>query len=575
MKKVIVLFIMLFAVMLPARAERTVIFEGDDYAHLAVIPLSLRHDGVTLSIYGTVHSDGLFMYGGHVSSLTTDVGEITGIVFERQGSVSFAFSEGSYNTGWGNGYWTGNATSVTFVPSASVVVHRIIVTVDDSDAISDLSLCDMQSLQDGKSHLSSRELVVLWQAQYYLFVKDRLTDCYGLVYGGVGQTYAQGDVIPGGWGGRMDTYYGEPHLMSAIGFKPPVDNIEVLPEEITPGDVGHDHWAHYVVFRNVMISDDGRKLIDEDGNEAPIYKWTYGVPDDLSVHYDVYGFVESFRAGYGSSSEFIYEILPMSYERVNQTESVCCLEDLMEFYPQNQPAQFSCPLIVIDQYRNYLYFKDTCGRFGMMYGDMAGGPFENGDTIIGTAFWTTYQQAPQLGTNDKWRLVGHGPAVQPLPAVIDEMTEDGVHSYLCFNDVKIIEEDDQLYIEDEWGDRLLLFNRFQIDLHPKDPLDNSGVGHPDVDDELNIATVNTVIDQILSGDFEYVTRWIPPTGYDGVLTYDVTGFLSIYKGTLELLPNEVGFHGWTEERELKYDVNMDGEINIADVDMIIDLILSY
>ena len=579
MKKVVILFIMMFAVMVSARAERTIIFEGDGDVHLAVIPLPLFHDGVTLSIYGTVHLDGLFMYADHESSLSTAVGKITSIVFEGQGSVSFTFSEGSYSISGTNGYWTGNAASVTFVPSASVVVHRIIVTVDDSDAITDLSLCDMQSINDGKAHLSSRELVVLQQARYYLFVKDRLTDCYGLVYDDIEQTYAQGDVIPGGWGGRMTTYYGEPRLMSAIAFKPAVENIEVIPEEISPGDVGHDYWAHYVVLKNVMINDDGSMLTDEDGNEAPIYKWPYGIdppklPDDLSVPYDVYGIVESFRVGYASSSEFDYKILPMRYERAVQTETVCSLDELLELYPQNQPVEFSCPLIVIDQYRNYLYFKDTCGRFGLMYGNKAGGPFKNGDTIIGRAYWTTYQDAPQLGADDEWQLVGQGPAVQPLPAAIEDMNEDCVHSYLRFNDVEIIEEDNQFYIKDKWGDRLLLYNRFQIELPPQNPLDDSGGVYPWTDGEVTIATVNTLIDQILSGDYEYVTRWTPPAGYNGVLIYDVTGFLTIYNGTLELCPNEVGFHGWTKKRVLTWDVNNDGEVNLADVNAIISLIFN-
>ena len=47
MKKVVILFIMLLMVMVSARAERTIIFEGDSYAHPAVIPLSLMQDGVT------------------------------------------------------------------------------------------------------------------------------------------------------------------------------------------------------------------------------------------------------------------------------------------------------------------------------------------------------------------------------------------------------------------------------------------------------------------------------------------------------------------------------------------------
>ena len=576
MKKVITLFIMLLAAMLPARAERTVIFEGDGDVHLTVIPLPITHDGVTLSIYGTVHIEGLFMYGGYQSSVTTAVGKITSIVFERKGSVSFSFSEGSYNTDGNNGYWTGSATSVTFVPSADVVVYRIIVTVDDSGCQSDVSLCDLQLLQGGEAFLSSRELVVLRQARYFLFVKDRLTDCYGLVNGDVGQFYSQGDVIPAGWGGSMVPYDGEHRLMGVIGFKPAEENVEVEPDEITPNDVGHDYWAHYVVLRNVMISEDGSVAVDEDGNEAPLYKWIYGVeppalPDDLSVPYNVYGIVESFSSGHGSSSVISYKILPIRYESVGSIETVCSMQDLLELYPQNQPVQFSCPLVVIYQNGNYLYFKDTCNRYGLMYGNKVGGPYENGDTIIGTAFWTTYQQAPQLGVNDEWRLVGHGPAVQPLPAAIDEMSEDCIHAYVRFDDVDIIEEGNNTYIEDRWGNRLLVYNRFQVDLHPASPMD--GGAQPCIYEEITISTVLNMIEQIASGNYEYLTRWVRTDGYSGELTNDVTGFLSMYNGVLELFPTEVGFHGWTKKRVLKWDATDDGELNIADVNAIIDLIL--
>ena len=565
MKKVITLFIMLLAAMLPARAERTVIFEGDGDVHLTVIPLPITHDGVTLSIYGTVHIEGLFMYGGYQSSVTTAVGKITSIVFERKGSVSFSFSEGSYNTDGNNGYWTGSATSVTFVPSADVVVYRIIVTVDDSGCQSDVSLCDLQLFQGGEAFLSSRELVVLRQARYFLFVKDRLTDCYGLVNGDVGQFYSQGDVIPAGWGGRMVPYNGESRLMDVINFKPAEENVEVEPDEITPNDVGHDYWAHYVVLRNVMISDDGSVAVDEDGNEAPIYKWTYGVeppelPDDLSVPYNVYGIVESFRSGHGSSSEIVYRILPVRYESVGSIETVCCMQDLLDLYSMNNAVEFDCPLIVVYQNGNYLYFKDTCDQFGLLYSGKVGGPYENGDSIIGSAYWNVFQTIPQLQTNTDWRLLGHGPAVQPLDSRIEDVTDDDIHSYVHYDEVKLVTGDDGTsYIEDKWGNRMLVFNKFNVPLPEleKVVLPCHYVG------ELTIADVNFLLDVIIS---HYMSTW------DG--TYNMKGFIALYAGKYEFFPTQIDIHGEGKDYS-SCDFNEDGEINIADVNALINFIIRH
>ena len=92
-------------------------------------------------------------------------------------------------------------------------------------------------------------------------------------------------------------------------------------------------------------------------------------------------------------------------------------------------------------------------------------------------------------------------------------------------------------------------------------------------EEITISTVLNMIEQIASGNYEYLTRWVRTDGYSGELTNDVTGFLSMYNGELELFPTEVGFHGWTKKRVLKWDATDDGELNIADVNAIIDLIL--
>ena len=562
MKKIILLFVLLLATVVSARAERVVVFEGDNAYHLTVIPLPVYEDGVTLLIYGTVRPEGLFMYGDHASSLSTESGTITSVVFERVGSTSFSFSNGNYYSDGSNCYWSGNSSYVSFVPSQNVVARRIVVTIDDSgnndDPTGSISLCDLLDVEDGTTVSFDRQLVVLWQAGRYLYVKDMLTDCFGLIYGSINQTYQQGDVIPAGWTARKRTYGGEPELGYPEDFAPSESHVEVTPEEITAEDVNHDHWAHYVVLKNVMVSEDGTVLIDENGNEISYYNRTFGVELPIGQDHpiDVYGIVGSYKP---SNGDVIYQLLPTSFFGIPIPEYICCLQDLLKLYPQYQYVDFECPLIVIYQGGNYLYFKDTCEQYGLIYGGAVGGPFENGDRIIGSAYWTTYQQVPQLGIRDPWRLVGHGPAVQPEVACIEDMNWDQVHSYVRFEGVKIVtDEDDKTYIEDESGNRMPIYNRFNVSLPTPErvypPCYWSG--------EITIADVNFLIDVIISH-----TGMID---WDG--TYDMNGFIEVYYGTVEFTPTEIIFHGDAKDYSI-CDLNSDGEINIADVNDLINIIL--
>ena len=561
---------MLLAAMLPARAERVVIFQGDDLIHLAVIPLPLTQDGVLLSLYGTVRSNGLFMYSDHASSLSTQDGNIVHIVFEHIGSTSFTFSSGSFNRDHGNGYWSGSGSSVSFVPSSSLVVSRIIVTVDDSGSGSNESftLCDLPNVEDGTIMTSDRELVVLWQARNNLYVKDRLTDCFGLIYGNVNQTYVQGDVIPAGWSAKKVTYGGEPELSYPEDFGPANDHVDVTPEEITAAEICHDYWAHYVVLKDVTISSDGTVLTDKDGNEIPWYNNTFNavLPDNRNIPYDVYGIVGSYKPS--SYPEPIYQLLPIQFGD-GFIGDVCCFMDLFEM-PNNTPVQFDCPLAVVYQGGNYLFLKDRCDEFGLMYGNVVGGPFLPGDLIIGAATWNSYQGAKQLIPYGEWRVVDHGPLVEPDEiGCIDEASADMCHWYVRFKNVTFVTEEGKTYIEDECGS-MLIYNRFSIPIPEPGvtPVENPyDLNH---DGEVNIADLNCLINLILTGKIEYDWTWMPQGDYEG--TFDVTGFLTVYKNQLELYPVEIVPSDSTIV--IVGDLNQDSEVNIADANALIDRILN-
>ena len=532
----------------------------------AVIPLPLYSNGVQASLYGSLSPMGLVIT--QYISFSSSVGPMTKIVFEGYSGSAMSGSDGSTMSG----FWTGHQDLITF--SGSGTAHRIVVYVDDSGSgggDDSVTLCDLSTLEDGTTVTFNRELVTLWQAGNYLYVKDRETDCFGLIYGAVNQAYRQGDVIPAGWTAKKMTYSGEPELTQLDGFKPSVGHVQVEPEVITAEDMNHDHWAHFVVLKNVMVSEDGTVLFDEDGNEISCYTRTFGVelPTGLNHPIDVCGIVAAYKPSGGS---VIYQLLPTNSDGIPIPEFICCLQDLLDLYPQNQLVEFECPLIVVHQGGNYLYFKDTCGQFGLMYSGAVGGPYVNGDSIIGPAYWTTYQGAVQLCTGTQWQLLGHGPAVQPDVAFIEEMSVDQVHSYVRFEGVKIVtDEDGKTYIENEWGDRLMIYNRFNIEIPgpeypiapPRNPYDTNNDG------EVNLADINYVINLILQGKIEY--DWILTPQPDGEMRWNASGFLALYRNELEFYPLEIVSAG--SELHIVGDVNNDNELNIADINALIAEIL--
>ena len=204
-------------------------------------------------------------------------------------------------------------------------------------------------------------------------------------------------------------------------------------------------------------------------------------------------------------------------------------------------------LIAIYQNGNYNYCKTLNDEYVLLYGNV-GNTFVNGDTIAGDAELTTYGGSTILSPQGDWRLVGHGPAVKPVEVPIEELTADMDYHYLCFKKVDM----DEWVISDDTGD-LTLYNKFGIQVGQD--------GDLHIDDEVNIAMLNTLIDAILTG-----YAWVGPSGY----TYNVEGFLSVSNRGLELIPTRI-----SRQYKLTNDINGDGELNLADVNALIDFIITH
>ena len=445
------------------------------------------------------------------------------------------------------------------------IVYQLLPTMlSNEDPENPMGFGLLEMVDDETEVTMNYNATVIVQKGSYLFAFDETG--FGLVYGNTGQAYRMGDVIPAGFGGVKRTYSCEPELANPHDFQPPIDHVALYAEEITPAQVGHSTWAHYVFLRHVRIDQGNRLFIDEEGNQCSYYNmFNVQLPDDPEGYYDIYGVVYS----YGRNGDCIYQILPLP-GMVVDPPLVCCFEDLFAF-PQGELAQFDCPLAVVYQSGNYTYVKDKCGEFGLLYGNV-GNTFENGDSIIGSASWTTYQGIRQLTSYGTWDLVSHGPKVNPAgPMMIEDISQDMVHWYVYFEDVTVVkdEERDRYYtMTDEYGDEMVLYNQLGIEI-PTDYL--IGTVGPD----LNISFLNKIIEYILTGK-----GLTPPPPPDPVIVDTwkpcrVEGLVSIYRDQLELVPTHVTYEGtfnggWDDRW---YDLNNDGVINVSDLSLGIELIL--
>ncbi|MBR5725522.1 MAG: chitobiase/beta-hexosaminidase C-terminal domain-containing protein [Muribaculaceae bacterium] len=413
-----------------------------------------------------------------------------------------------------------------------------------------VDLCSMDVIPDGEIVSFNVDTKVIYQSGNYLYVKQG-EYCYGLIYGNVGQTYQQGDMIPPGWSARKTTYSGEPELTGPFeGFLPAVENEPVEPEIIEIPDLGHETWAHYVELQDVFVSDVNNStftITDNYGYTCVGYS-RFGVHVEEG-HYDaLIGIVGS----YGSTN-LVYELLVTDFVSQPVPPQVSCLSELYEL-PKGKVAQFVVPLVGIYQNGDYFYVKDSCDVVALVYGDI-GKTFVNGDSIIGRASWTTYGGNKQLTFDGEWTVVGHGPEVEPVEKAIEELLGD-VPEYVSIMGCTI--QDD---IMDDGTGELLIYNKFEVPLPTPEKISfpsQKDWGVP----PISVADVNYLIDLILRGT--KVIEW------DG--TYDVTGFTTIFQNRLELIPTRIQCPDDAVDYSAA-DLNNDGEINIGDLNKLIEMIL--
>lgn len=378
-------------------------------------------------------------------------------------------------------------------------VYQLLPTYLKKDGGGEFGWGTMFDTPDDTEVTFAYETTIIGQHGRYLYAMDETG--FGLAYGDLGQTYKHGDVIPAGYSGKKTTYKGEPELAAPLaGFQAAIKNVKPTPEQINASQVDHAHWAHFVVLKNVMINATGTQITDANGNTCEMYNNTFQatLPADLTIAHDVYGVVGVYNA---------YQVLPLWFDEGDDPDPTPIdVANIPELYDLNQGQQghFTTPLTTIYQYGPNLYVQDVDGNFSLSYGSVAYTEFVNGDFINdAVATWSEYQGAKQIvPVSDTFVKAGHGNKVEPEMMPIEEVSQDMIHWYLRFEGVTLAaaEAANTYMMADETGN-MIVFHKFTND-------------------------ENIVIPELKPGE-----------------TYDVDGFLTIYKGQLELYPIRIVKHG--------------------------------
>lgn len=420
---------------------------------------------------------------------------------------------------------------------------------------------DDPEIPDGTRIRFTYDATVMLQNNNYLYARDQTG--YALIYGNVGQTYQQGDVIPDGFTCAKQTYQGRVELASPQDFERPIAHHELEAESATIDQFPYCLY-HYVTPGTVFLQASNDPvgvattgiMTDMNGNSCRYrilsniipYGWT--IPANSAV--EVFGVVDLYGSGNQAIPLFI--ITKISGITPPVPVDVASIGELYGL-PKGQPAHFTTPLIAVWQWGDNMYVKDVQGQFGFVYGNVSD-TFLNG-SIINDAecCWTDYHGAPQIiPVSETFVSSGTGPAVEPDEMTIEEIHPGMLHSFLQFEGVSLVKgsgynnyvmSDGTGEIKVTWPGWLPRPEPYPIGQNP----------------EPGIALVNMLIDLILSNDNSI---W-----WDG--TYNVIGFVEFFDSDISIRAGLITPHGGYDLASV--DINGDGELSLADVNELIELIL--
>ncbi|MBR6283677.1 MAG: chitobiase/beta-hexosaminidase C-terminal domain-containing protein [Muribaculaceae bacterium] len=350
--------------------------------------------------------------------------------------------------------------------------------------------------------------------QRYLYIKDNTGSA--MIFG-KDYTFNQGDVLKSGWTGKKSNYGGLYEIVNAAGLEATGATQTVKPAEKTTADITTANQNMYIVLRGVKIASvNGRNFTFEDGTAGyNTFNNTVTLPSNLDQTYDIEGVisVHTNKAQF-APTRFLTEV------EIPEVEDIAALYELNS----GAVATIASDLTTIYQNGSYLYLKDANDTYALAYGYL-NEEFVNGDIIRGAqASWTTYQDAKQLTpVAPTFVKAASGAAVQPEAYAIEDLGTDMVHYFVKLEKVNFVNDSTNYATATDATGSITVFNKF-----------NKTVTMPEENGQ-----------------------------------YDVIGFVSLYKGNLQLCPIQVG----GDEPGVRGDLTGDGVVDVDDLNLVINIML--
>lgn len=311
-------------------------------------------------------------------------------------------------------------------------------------------------------------VTAVYQSGSYLYVKD--DSGVALIYGSVGQTYANGDVIPAGFSGVKKYYNGIIELdVNAFGS----DSFKASTEKVTPivaaekklADITAANVHQYVFLKGVTYDATNKKFTDADGGELAVYNRFNGITLPVAGEYDVYGIVSVFQKT--TDDPQTIQLYPTEFV------SKVVVDNIADFKALGVGgiAKINCPLTVTAVYKttnnkvNY-YVQDEDGDGIVIFGAIADLPEYEKTDIIPAGFTGTY--AEYNGLPEIIDCEGLAEATEPGTIVatattIEEIGTDAICRVVELSGAEILDiKDSNFNIKDE-TDIVPAYNKFNLE----------------------------------------------------------------------------------------------------------------
>ena len=305
-------------------------------------------------------------------------------------------------------------------------------------------------------------VTVVYQGGVYLYVKD--DSGVALIYGSVGQTYENGDVIPAGFFGTKKYYNGIYEFDTAVSdgsFKASTENTgAIAAAESKLADITAENVHQYVFFKEVTYDATNKKLTDAEGGELVVYKRFADLPVD--GEYDVYGFVTVYKAS--DDADAVVQFYPTEFVSKKTVASVA------EFKAFGGIAKFTCPLTVTAVYKttknvNY-YVQDEDGDGIVIYGAIADLPEYEKTDIIPAGFTGTYAEnngLPQITNCADLAEATETGTIVAAGVSVEELATDAICKVVELQGAEILDIDSKKFnIKDETG-TVPAYNKFGLE----------------------------------------------------------------------------------------------------------------